>query len=747
MDSIITGKIKIELKDLIISIESNGYSLSDLAQKDISEKFNEPLSYEEYIDKITEKLDKIKKEHNYDFNIEEFNKPEHKDNIKSAKERIKEIIQEFNNVKVKEVCLYEPPLTFVNVNRGGKFIKQVKILENKAIHIPIPVEDKKEQHLDSAIRLMENANYYVNIERNNKNKYKLKLSSSGETPPHCIRPYRGGGGGWNISFPNMLFYGEIVLFEENNERPFFFTIPVVIYPQKLNPEECIDIVNDLLELHSELILDYSTVTGLSLVPGEYGKKTPIQRIKFIDYIWKRRNLKLVLQNIIDNPHKVLISEDVYKNIEEVTFVSPYRLMDMITSADGLQEVNQGHFSAGGRSFIFTKAYDEVTRISHDTYPNRFVKFFIHYLYTELNSLIASLESMEKESLVVSKYFENYLKIAMEIKNKNLLRFLHHDFFNEVSDLRHLNVPPQTMLKEERYSTVFKSYLELIKGLLTDEKLEELLKDPIKNMPELYEYWCFLKVWKLLNGEGKGTPYFEIEEGDGDKEISKWEIEWNDKKLIYQKHISPDNRNDYFSYSLPLTPDIYLKSDNHLIIFDAKYRVDFVEEIEKMTGGENKSGESERKEGELEKIIQEEHRGTFKLADLYKMHTYREAIIRRIKEKDGKTKLKRPVWVVALYPGDILALFPTKGQKLIARIIITNGNLQCKILKDKKEYPAEYEKVEGNKIKFESLSGGSQNFEFSLTAGVGAIPFRPELLEHEKYTQLLRGIFAKFLRNK
>jgi predicted component of viral defense system (DUF524 family) len=101
------------------------------------------------------------------------------------------------------------------------------------------------------------------------------------------------------------------------------------------------------------------------------------------------------------------------------------------------------------------------------------------------------------------------------------------------------------------------------------------------------------------------------------------------------------------------PDFSLKINNNLIIFDAKYRVEWVEEVKEWVEEVKKIKKEEEKE--LDEIKTKEKRGTFVLDDLYKMHTYREAILR----KEGKD---RPLWVIALYPGETLMLFREDGKE-------------------------------------------------------------------------------------
>lgn len=120
------------------------------------------------------------------------------------------------------------------------------------------------------------------------------------------------------------------------------------------------------------------------------------------------------------------------------------------------------------------------------------------------------------------------------------------------------------------------------------------------------------------------------------------IEWSDgTRLTYNQTFSRSKSGDRFSYSVPLRPDLALRvprgRNAGLHLFDAKFRVEKFPEPS-----------SEPEDDRIaEEIATEERNGTFKQADLYKMHTYRDSI-----------RCARSVWV--LYPGSLRRFFGVDG---------------------------------------------------------------------------------------
>ena len=150
----------------------------------------------------------------------------------------------------------------------------------------------------------------------------------------------------------------------------------------------------------------------------------------------------------------------------------------------------------------------------------------------------------------------------------------------------------------------------------------------KDIAKLYEYWCFFKLVEELReifGKCKlrivveptgelsesGTVYAEFEDG--------WKLFYNLKRQ---------------GYSVSLKPDFSLFKYGELIgVFDAKFRLDIIDVDE--------FAEEEEKSPVLQTWA--------KLEDIYKMHTYRDAL-----------KVK---FAVVLYPGDRCLFFKVDGERI------------------------------------------------------------------------------------
>lgn len=203
------------------------------------------------------------------------------------------------------------------------------------------------------------------------------------------------------------------------------------------------------------------------------------------------------------------------------------------------------------------------------------------------------------------------------------------FLEGVAEIHGLAAPTQALTKLPGYRELLQIYRDLfVQPSLprTHEEVTRFLEG--KDIALLYEYWVFLKVVEGVARERKaGQPKIATRGSDLGVLIPPGlEVEVGDDiRIVYNARFGHDPERG--SYSTPLKPDVTLRVGSRCHVFDAKYRLDrppFAETLEDVDAEERETF-------------------SFKRGDLYKMHTYRDAL--------------RPVdsaWVV--YPGHQFAFF-------------------------------------------------------------------------------------------
>ena len=587
------------------------------------------------------------------------------EDLQSSDKEKEEVIRRLRSQQIKRIMGFDLP---VKIRRGKEIEKRIEqLLEERAVGLLIDLSKDENKrpfpiYRRVSVILGEMGTYHVaplRIEKVDKEgkaeikveilKDEIKLSRE-KSLSRFIRPSPWRKGVRNIDFGGGLYEGRI--------HAGKFTLPVLIFPYKLEPREAEDIINDLLQEPAS-VEKPERPSGLSVNVGDVIRKSPLMALLQTIRVFEGDPhgsvpLKKSLKAILADPDKALVTVSQYNPIEDVRIPDMSRLMDPIFMGHLTKVGSEGHFSFGGNQYRFTRAYSVESRITYNTYPNRFVKYFLKFAYGLMARGLKALEekALGEEDGELVEFVRNKVR---DILHKDIIPLLNAPWMEEVEDMTHLAPPPQKLLQNEFYSDVFYNYLDLVRQLEAYQELDELLMAPVDNMPALYQKWCELKLRKIAEELGLE---FETERRFG------------------------RNGKDWFSYSLPLVPDFTLKKRDTLILMDAKYRVDFVEYLK----------EAEEENGEIK---DNERRGTFKLGDIYKMHTYREAIRR----KDGC----RPIWVIALYPGDEMVLYREDGVK----------------------YPSEEDNLE--------------EFLDSSKGGVGAIPLKPEKEDKEPVAEFLEKL--------
>ena len=167
---------------------------------------------------------------------------------------------------------------------------------------------------------------------------------------------------------------------------------------------------------------------------------------------------------------------------------------------------------------------------------------------------------------------------------------------------------------------------------------------LKNIALLYELWTFFRLVHEISAVLGSPP---VRSGRLASDLFQTAFaaggtfEWDPGvRLVYNQRFSRSRRGQRHSYSVPLIPDIALRIPDGpnagLHLFDAKFRVRALTDVG--LAADNKEADDEKAR---------ERAGSFKRADIWKMHAYRDAI------PDA-----RSVWI--LYPGGQFRFFGVPG---------------------------------------------------------------------------------------
>jgi len=333
-----------------------------------------------------------------------------------------------------------------------------------------------------------------------------------------------------------------------------------------------------------------------------------------------------LQTIWHNPYRKLTTEERWVYLSEAKHVDEDTIIMMLKQSEHLQEYKGGELrhlaeffknKATDTKYLPLKVYQRQFIETLDNPENRFIKKFMDIILYWCDEL---------ERLNIFKEDSSYKKQIERLRN--YVRYLRADpLFADVGEMTIFPASSQVLLKRGGYRECLNIYRLLhLARIPIFNNIQEAIDN--RRIDQLYEYWCFFKLSemlaKVINGE-EAKPKFRIKEGpQGGLAVETEADLGKGYKLVYNKTCK--------GYTFNFRPDFLLikkdvKDENLEVVFDAKFRFDLME-LDK--DWENLEAEEEAiREGNWEKVV--------KVEDVYKMHTYRDALQCRAS--------------IVVYPGD------------------------------------------------------------------------------------------------
>lgn len=352
-------------------------------------------------------------------------------------------------------------------------------------------------------------------------------------------------------------------------------------------------------------------------------------------------LPAAVESIIASPRSSLIQNEL---------ATPIRMQREPLRADFIAKIPAGHLAPGGplaslfRGHTPTLVPETIKRETFDTPENRYVKAFLENLRDEADGLRTKLLGREK------------FAVAHQVGtwSERISDWLQHRLWNDVRRMTHFPSNSQILQKATAYREVLGTDFRMQLGMdlpwNAGSSLESDVRGDLRPISQLYEYWCFFFLRSALRKacgteiSGGGTLIRTTE--DGLSVVLRRGVEsrvvfrYQDTEgrtarvsLFYNKRfvrLPPGAEAWDGSYSAIFNPDFSVMIDVvaddtdrvHWLHFDAKYRLDvetWASEVSDAPEGED--SEQPTTSDEDARII-----STYKRSDLFKMHTYRDAVL-------------------------------------------------------------------------------------------------------------------------
>ncbi|ASI99953.1 hypothetical protein A3L02_07435 [Thermococcus celer Vu 13 = JCM 8558] len=375
------------------------------------------------------------------------------------------------------------------------------------------------------------------------------------------------------------------------------------------------LLEDIIRISPSLPFSIESPTGF--IPEESDDSMN----ELFAYHYLRNNgerIREAFETVLRRARRKLVEEREWMEPYEVTEVSPDTLLSIAQHSEYLTpaEVN-APIAEYLHGHVPTRVLSSRKYESFDTPENRFAKYFLETLITWAERVIES--------------FGGKIDLSPVKETLEELEFIRsHSLWGEVGEMEFFPYTSQTLLKGDGYRELLQLYREFTAYSPFFDNLWRAVEN--KDIATLYEYWAFFKLANEL-GEILRNPKLHIDvtlEGrlsQGAKAYASFRRGW---RLYYNRKFVKD------SYSVSVRPDFSLVKDGEVVgVFDAKFKLDFPDP-EKFA----EEDEAMETSPSLETWA--------KLEDIYKMHTYRDAL---------KAK-----FAVVVYPGRRSVFFKVNREK-------------------------------------------------------------------------------------
>ena len=391
------------------------------------------------------------------------------------------------------------------------------------------------------------------------------------------------------------------------------------------------LVNELTDWAASLCFRDLSPTAFRTLVDDPSPPTSFLSYLVLRHLLRPDRLPGAVRRISRQPDRRLVRDCAWRDFSEARNQTSRSLLALLAHPEHLARAEGRGAPAVRRALgdkLPTRLLDEEVRSDLDTPPNRFVAHALR----EADQTLRRLEQDFRGDLAAHPAradFARHLADDCGRLQQRVSELRRLPFLQTVGRLGGMPAASPVLMRREGYREVLDAFYRMrTGGRVRWEALETLLTVPARDLPTLYELWCFFALADALARRSGARPdwarlirpergLYSVRLGHG----RRTSIAIGPYRLSYNRSF---RRSRDGTWSIPLRPDYVVERDGRRWIFDAKYRLD--------SSGVDQGFKD-----------QPRHRGSFVRGDLYKMHTYLSAI-------------RRAEAAFVLYPGDVFRAF-------------------------------------------------------------------------------------------
>lgn len=229
------------------------------------------------------------------------------------------------------------------------------------------------------------------------------------------------------------------------------------------------IISDIEREYAMLSASFLKDTYLSM-RRHNGKNNPLIWWQIFKSCYSE--IVVAAKRIIDRPKRRLRSVAKYERAE--------RLATLPRELENEYQVHKDN-----PSYLYRT---EELMLSHDTIENRFLKHALNAMRRKFLAI--------KEHIMTAMYIDDPMRVDISLvrMEDELSRLCNHSFFRGVGVFKGFTQDNLVMKQAHGYKTIFEKWIELQQGYELEEGVRKL---EVKDISDLYEIWCFIKVKNIV----------------------------------------------------------------------------------------------------------------------------------------------------------------------------------------------------------------------------------------------------------
>ncbi|NUU61086.1 DUF2357 domain-containing protein [Paenibacillus agri] len=363
--------------------------------------------------------------------------------------------------------------------------------------------------------------------------------------------------------------------EIRGEGQTLLRVEMEIFPSKMDYKlDYQNILNEVNEQIYNLAFDFFKRTYQLTGTRETQHQSLTEFFAILQQVF--RQLLDAVERINKNPNYALLQDRRLVDANRVKKAGKENIRELAKHPERLREdKNHGFLTIDGRSYSATHLLETRRRLAYDTNENRFIRWMLERIQGKLKVLKGrwKLNNRTEDPLILRK---------IDTMLTQLERVLQMDFLREAGMLKQMSVT-LVLQMAPGYREVYRFYLMLLKGLSIQG---ELFRLSMKDVAQLYEYWCFLKLNQLLGQKYKLVQQDMIKVNRNGIFVTLDQS--RSAQMVYENPVNGEQFILYYN-AIPdsdKTPTLSQRPDNVLTlkkkdagkikeykyVFDAKYRL-------------------------------------------------------------------------------------------------------------------------------------------------------------------------------